>query len=86
MMIFIVKMEETNQNQQQQESVPYPLDQVEQQHVRTIEIDDSVNQYTKGSNNWYFVYTEQEKMIGSAQLDQVQKYLDISHVPEMLFG
>ena len=59
---------------------------VEQQHVRTIEIDDKFNQYTKGSNNWYFVYTEQEKMIGSVQLDQVQKYLDISHVPEMLFG
>ena len=59
---------------------------MEQQHVRTIEIDDKFNQYTKGSNNWYFVYTEQEKMIGSVQLDQVQKYLDISHVPEMLFG
>ena len=59
---------------------------MEQQFVRTIEIDDTFSQYTKGSNNWYFVYTEQEKMIGSMQLEGVQKYLDISHVPEMLYG
>ena len=45
--------------------------------MRTISVDETTTQYTKGSNNWYFVYTEQQRMIGSQQLDQMQKYLDI---------
>ena len=54
--------------------------------MRTISVDETATQYIKGSNNWYFVYTEQQKMIGSLKLDQMQKYLDIQTVPEMLFG
>ena len=49
----------------------YPLGQVEQQHVRTIEIDETASQYTKGSKNWYMVYSEQARMLGSQELDQM---------------
>ena len=72
--------------QQQDEETEYPLDPLEEQHVRTIEIDETTDQYAKGNHHWYFIYTEQQKMLGSNHLDKVQKHLGIQTVPEMLFG
>ena len=64
----------------------YPLDPIEEKDVRTIEIDETSEQYVKGGHNWYFIYTEQQKMLGSELLDKTQKHLGIQTVPEMLFG
>ena len=57
--------------------IEYPLEPIAENHVRTIEIDETSEQYVKGAHNWYFIYTEQENMLGSDLLDKTQKHLGI---------